>query len=132
MAHIDLHMGICRRQYGSKPLTSFRSGCWLTLKIGALIGHCIFFWGGQILTTVKDLRRGGSPDRHHLAMKRYKDTPWWWYTVIMGIAFVFGIVVVLKANVGIGAGEFVAALVVGAIIAPFVSDSGETHKNHGF
>ena len=54
-------------------------------------------------------------------MKRYKDTPWWWYTVIMGIAFVFGLVVVLKSNVGLGAGGFVAALAVGAVIAPFVS-----------
>jgi membrane protease YdiL (CAAX protease family) len=54
-------------------------------------------------------------------MKRYKDTPWWWYTVIMAIAFVFGLVVVLKSNVGLGAGGFVAALAVGAVIAPFVS-----------
>jgi len=54
-------------------------------------------------------------------MKRYKDTPWWWYTVIMGIAFVFGLVVVLKSNVGLGAGGFVAALAVGAVVAPFVS-----------
>ena len=93
----------------------------LTSQIGALIGHCIFFWGPQIVKTVKDLREGGSPDRHHLAMKRYKDTPWWWYTIIMGIAFVFGLVVVLKSNVGLGAGGFVAALAVGAVIAPFVS-----------
>jgi len=54
-------------------------------------------------------------------MERYKDTPWWWYTIIMGIAFVFGLVVVLKSNVGLGAGGFVAALAVGAVIAPFVS-----------
>ena len=93
----------------------------LIFQIGALIGHCIFFWGPQIVQTVKDLRQGGSPDRHHLAMKRYKDTPWWWYTVIMGIAFVFGLVVVLKSNVGLGAGGFVAALAVGAVVAPFVS-----------
>jgi membrane protease YdiL (CAAX protease family) len=56
-------------------------------------------------------------------MKRYKDTPWWWYTIIMGIAFVFGLVVVLKSNVGLGAGGFVAALAVGAVIAPFVSEN---------
>jgi hypothetical protein len=85
------------------------------------VGHCIFFWGPQIVKTVKNLRQGGSPDRHHLAMKRYKDTPWWWYIVIMVVAFVFGLVVVLKSNVGLGAGGFVAALAVGAVIAPFVS-----------
>jgi hypothetical protein len=93
----------------------------LIAQIGALVGHCIFFWGGQILQTVKNLRQGGSPDRHHLAMKRYRDTPWWWYTVIMGISFVFGLVVVLKSNVGLGAGGYVSALVIGAFIAPFVS-----------
>jgi hypothetical protein len=54
-------------------------------------------------------------------MKRYKDTPWWWYTSIMVVAFVFGLVVVLKSDVGLGAGGFVSALVIGAAIAPFVS-----------
>ena len=61
-------------------------------------------------------------------MKRYKDTPWWWYTVIMAIAFVFGLVVVLKSSVGLGAGGFVAALAIGAVIAPFVSDSRKTRR----
>lgn len=54
-------------------------------------------------------------------MKRYKDTPWWWYIVIMGISFVFGLVVVLKSDVGLGAGGYVSALVIGALIGPFVS-----------
>lgn len=54
-------------------------------------------------------------------MKKYKDTPWWWYVAIMVISFVFGLVVVLKSNVGLGAGGYVAALVIGAFIAPFVS-----------
>jgi hypothetical protein len=39
----------------------------------------------------------------------------------MGISFVFGLVVVLKSNVGLGAGGYVSALVIGAFIAPFVS-----------
>ena len=47
----------------------------------------------------------------------------------MGIAFVFGLVVVLKSNVGLGAGGFVAALAVGAVIAPFVS--GDFRKTPG-
>jgi hypothetical protein len=39
----------------------------------------------------------------------------------MGISFVFGLVVVLKSNVGLGAGGYVSALVIGAFVAPFVS-----------
>lgn len=54
-------------------------------------------------------------------MKRYKDTPWWWYVVMLVVSFVFGLVVVLKANVGLGVGGYVSALVIGAFIAPFVS-----------
>lgn len=48
----------------------------------------------------------------------------------MVVAFVFGLVVVLKSNVGLGAGGFVAALAVGAVVAPFVShrDSTQTQK----
>jgi hypothetical protein len=39
----------------------------------------------------------------------------------MVISFVFGLVVVLKSNVGLGAGGYVSALVIGAFIAPFVN-----------
>lgn len=43
----------------------------------------------------------------------------------MGISFVFGLVVVLKSHVGLGAGGYVSALVIGAFVAPFVSVGDE-------
>jgi hypothetical protein len=56
-------------------------------------------------------------------MRRYKDTPWWWYVITLVIAFAFGLVVVLKSDVGLGAGGYVSALVIGTAIAPFVRAS---------
>lgn len=53
-------------------------------------------------------------------MKRYRDTPWWWYVAILVLSFVFGMIVIVKADVGLNVGGYVSALVIGAFIAPFV------------
>nr|XP_031859812.1 uncharacterized protein CI109_004660 [Kwoniella shandongensis]KAA5526884.1 hypothetical protein CI109_004660 [Kwoniella shandongensis] len=87
--------------------------------IGAVIGHCIFFWGGDILKTIKGLRKGEREDRHHAAMRDYKEAPWYWYASVLVFAFVLGLVVVIKEDITLPAWAYIVALVLGIIIAPF-------------
>jgi uncharacterized membrane protein HdeD (DUF308 family) len=53
--------------------------------------------------------------------KKYKEVPWWWYALVMVVSFVLGLIVVLKENVTLSAWAYVLSLLLGTIIAPFVS-----------
>lgn len=55
--------------------------------------------------------------------KTYKDTPWWFYAIVLTVSFVLGLVVVLKENITLPAWAYVIALALGIFISPFVSDS---------
>ncbi|PYH75125.1 OPT family oligopeptide transporter [Aspergillus vadensis CBS 113365] len=88
--------------------------------IGALIMHCIIFWGGDIKRAYQSARQGRYDDRHHEHMaKHYKETPWWWYVAVLVISFVLGLVVVLKENITLPAWAYIVSLIVGIIISPF-------------
>lgn len=54
-------------------------------------------------------------------MAKYKEAPWWWYLGTLIIAFVFGLIAVLKEDISLPAWAYVVALLLGVIIAPFVS-----------
>lgn len=54
-------------------------------------------------------------------IKHYKDAPWYWYVAVMVISFVLGLAVVIKENLTIPVWAFVVALILGIIVAPFVS-----------
>ncbi|KAJ6017650.1 OPT oligopeptide transporter [Penicillium sp. IBT 35674x] len=88
--------------------------------IGALIVHCILFWGKDIVAAFKKAREGRYDDRHHEHMaKHYKEAPWWWYIGVLVISFVLGLIVVLKENIGLPAWAYVVSLIVGIIVSPF-------------
>lgn len=53
--------------------------------------------------------------------KHYKEAPWWWYVSVLVVSFVLGLVVVIKENITLPAWAFVVSLILGIIIAPFVS-----------
>lgn len=53
--------------------------------------------------------------------KHYKETPWWWYVAILVFAFILGLVVVIKENITLPAWAYVVSLILGTIVAPFVS-----------
>lgn len=55
--------------------------------------------------------------------KHYKEAPWWWYILLLVVSFVLGLVVVLKENITLSAWAYVVALLLGIVIAPFVSAS---------
>jgi hypothetical protein len=87
-----------------------------------LITHVILFWGKDIYATYQSARKGIYNDRHHEHMvKHYKEAPWWWYVIVLVVSFFLGLIVVLKNNITLSAWAYVVALVVGCIIAPFVS-----------
>ena len=92
------------------------------VQIGALVAHCVLFWGGDIRRAYKSAKKGSYNDRHHEYMaKTYKEVQWWWYAFILAFSFVLGLVVVIKENITLPAWAYVVALLLGIFIAPFVS-----------
>ncbi|KAJ5443510.1 uncharacterized protein N7458_007382 [Penicillium daleae] len=88
--------------------------------IGALIAHCILFWGKEIKHAYKSAKQGRYDDRHHQHMAaNYNETPWWWYVLVLLVSFVLGLVVVLRENITLPAWAYVVALIVGSIVSPF-------------
>ncbi|KAK7946156.1 uncharacterized protein PG986_010477 [Apiospora aurea] len=63
--------------------------------IGALVMHCILFWGKDI------------------------ETPWWWYVAVLVVSFVLGLVVVIKENITLPVWAYIVALLLGSFVAPF-------------
>lgn len=53
--------------------------------------------------------------------KNYKETPWWWYIAVLVFSFVLGLVVVIKENITLPAWAYVVSIILGIVIAPFVS-----------
>lgn len=51
----------------------------------------------------------------------YKETPWWWYGLVLLFSFVLGIIVVVKENITLPVWAYIVSLILGIIIAPFVS-----------
>lgn len=94
------------------------------MAIGALIAHCIVFWGGDVVKAYKNARAGMYGDRHHAHMaKHYRETPWWWYAVVLVVSFVIGIIVVTKENITLPVWGYIVSLILGFILAPFVSNT---------
>jgi uncharacterized membrane protein len=119
-------------QYGVPRLTGTFAYSMLMANagIGALITHCILFWGKDIVRSYKAARTGNFEDRHHNYMaQHYKETPAWWYLAVLVFSFVLGIVVTVKENITLPIWAYVVAVIVGFIIAPFVSRVNPT-TNH--
>jgi len=94
----------------------------IIFKIGTLIVHCFLFWGKDIYKAFKKAREGRYDDPHHTHMtKHYKEAPWWWYVVVLVISFVLGLIVVLKEGITLPVWAYIVSLLIGTIVAPFVS-----------
>ncbi|OBT74318.1 hypothetical protein VF21_06904 [Pseudogymnoascus sp. 05NY08] len=88
--------------------------------IGALITHCILFWGGDIKRAYKSARKGNYSDRHHEYMtKHYKEAPWWWYIVLLVISFVLGLAIVIKEKDILPVWAYIVSLLLGIAFSPF-------------
>ncbi|KAH8646190.1 OPT oligopeptide transporter [Xylariales sp. PMI_506] len=88
--------------------------------IGALIAHCVLFWGGDVVRAFKSAKKGSYDDVHHVHMsKHYRETPWWWFVAVLVVSFVLGLVVVIKENITLPAWAYIVSLILGIIIAPF-------------
>ncbi|CRG91734.1 Oligopeptide transporter 1 [Talaromyces islandicus] len=88
--------------------------------IGAMMAHCIFFWGRDVIKAYKSSRQGHFEDRHHQHMAdNYKEAPAWWYVAVLVVSFVLGLVVVLKENITLSAWGYIVSLLLGILFAPF-------------
>lgn len=68
------------------------------------------------------MKSGKYDDPHHAHMvKHYKEVPWLWYISILVVAFIFGLVVVLKEDLTLPVWAYITSLILGIVIAPFVS-----------
>lgn len=87
--------------------------------IGALVTHCILFWGKDVIKAFKDSNNNKYSDPHHAHMaKHYKEVPWYWYVAVLVFSFVLGIVVVVKEDVTLSVWAYVVALLLGCFFAP--------------
>jgi hypothetical protein len=79
-------------QVGLPALTGSNAwqGLMSSVSIGSLIAHCIFFWGSDVATSFKHARDKTQPDPHWVAMRKYKEVPWWWYVILLVLAFLAG------------------------------------------
>lgn len=65
-------------------------------QIGGLITHCIFFWSKDVVDSFKQARTRTQPDPHwQVINKNYKEVPWWWYLILLGLSFFAGTCILL-------------------------------------
>lgn len=84
--------------------------------------HCILFWGKDVINAFKGIKTEESEDPHHEHMaKNYKETPAWWYGIVLLASFVLGLIVVIKEDITLPVWAYVVALILGIIFGPFVS-----------
>ena len=55
--------------------------------------------------------------------KNYKETPWWWYLAILVFSLILGLIAVIKENITLPAWAYFVSLILGIVVAPFVSIS---------
>ncbi|CAE6344031.1 Oligopeptide transporter 5 Short=AtOPT5 [Rhizoctonia solani AG-1 IB] len=108
-------------EYGLPHLTGSNvwtnmTACW---SIGGLIAHCLWFWRGYVIDSFKQARTGTQPDRHWVAMQRYKECPWWWYIILLALSFFAGLIVIFKGNTTLPWWGYILSLAVGGFVAPF-------------
>jgi hypothetical protein len=79
-------------QVGLPALTGSNAWQGLTnsLAIGGLFMHCIIFWGPYVVTSFKHARDKTQPDPHWVVMQKYNEVPWWWYVLLLALAFFAG------------------------------------------
>jgi len=90
-----------------------------SLAIGGLIAHCIFFWGGHVVSSFKHAREKTQPDPHWVAMQKYEEVPWWWYMLLLVLAFFAGLITVLHGETTLPVWSYIIAFISGAIVTPF-------------
>ncbi|KAF8311038.1 oligopeptide transporter [Cantharellus anzutake] len=95
---------------------TYMTACW---SIGGLIAHCVLFWRGYVWDSFKLAKTGKQPDRHWIAMQKYEEVEWWWYIILLALAFLAGLIVIIKGNTTLPWYGYIVALLLGSFVAPF-------------
>ncbi|KAK5660003.1 hypothetical protein OQA88_13469 [Cercophora sp. LCS_1] len=109
------------QEHGIPRLTAtFAYGMFMAnAAIGALVGHCTLFWGGDVVRSFKSARQGVFQDRHHRHMaKHYKEVSWWWYMIVLVGSFALGLIVVTTQNITFPVWAFFISIALGFTVAP--------------
>ena len=121
----------------------------LTDQIGAMIAHVALFWGPYCRDCFKLAYRKEQPDPHYKvsmalfweqlnsptwiqAMQKYKETPIWWYAILICLSFIagkpfkffiqnfaeifLGLIVIFKGQTTLPWWSYIVALLLGAFI----------------
>ncbi|KAI9447706.1 oligopeptide transporter [Lactarius indigo] len=59
------------------------------------------------------------PDPHWVAIQKYNEVPWKWYTILLLLSFFTGLISVLEGQTTLSVWSYIFALLSGAIVAPF-------------
>ena len=51
----------------------------------------VLFWGSYAVDSFRLAYNRNQPDPHYQAMLKYKEAPWWWYTILLVLSFFAGI-----------------------------------------
>lgn len=60
------------------------------MQIGGLFAHVTLFWGKDVISAFKLANAKKQPDRHWIAMQKYKEAPMYWYAILLVLAFIAG------------------------------------------
>ncbi|KAH9173341.1 oligopeptide transporter [Lactarius sanguifluus] len=110
-------------EIGLPALTGSNAWAGLTgsLALGGLVAHSVFFWGPSVVSSFKHARDKTQPDLHWVAIQKYKEVPWRWYTLLLLLSFFAGLISVLEGQTTLSGWSYIFALISGAIVAPFAT-----------
>ncbi|KAH9062283.1 oligopeptide transporter [Lactarius vividus] len=110
-------------EIGLPALTGSNAWAGLTssVALGGLVAHSVFFWGPSVLSSFKHARDKTQPDPHWVAMQKYKEVPWRWYTLLLLLSFFAGLISVLEGQTALSGWSYIFALLSGVIVAPFAT-----------
>ncbi|KAH9071577.1 OPT oligopeptide transporter protein-domain-containing protein [Lactarius deliciosus] len=92
-----------------------------SLALGGLVAHSVFFWGPSVVSSFKHARDKTQPDPHWVAIQKYKEVPWRWYTLLLLLSFFAGLISILEGQTALSGWSYIFALISGAIVAPFAT-----------
>ncbi|KAH9002451.1 OPT oligopeptide transporter protein-domain-containing protein [Lactarius hatsudake] len=107
-------------EIGLPALTGSNAWAGLTgsLALGGLVAHSVFFWGPSVISSFKHARDKTQPDPHWVAIQKYKEVPWRWYSLLLLLVILRR---VLEGQTALSGWSYIFALISGAIVAPFAT-----------
>jgi OPT family small oligopeptide transporter len=92
------------------------------------ITHVALFYGKDLYHRVRDVNYE-EPDVHLKMIRKYKESPEWWYTIVFVISFVFGIIAALCWNTHLPWWAYIVTIIIGTFFVLPVGESESSSPN---